>query len=420
VKPLRVVIDARLISGSAGGVESVTAGLVAGLTGLPDGDEQYGVLVIDGHDDWIRPYVGDRVQLISVRPTGRAARLGVRGLAKRLVPSAAYAWRRRPILPGERIAGPPPSDGSAERWGGEVVHLIRQGGFLTPLPTIYHPHDFQHRHLPQFFTERERRHRDLWYATLCGRASMVAVASSWAREDAIRQLGLPPDRVEVVPLAPPTSALDEPTPAEVESAQTRLALPAEFIYYPAQTWPHKNHLGLVEALARLRERGLVVPIVFSGTLTPHASVIRQRVAELGLTNQVRWLGFIAAADVRRVYELARAVVIPTRFEAASAPLWEAFLAGVPAACSNVTSLPRQAGDAALLFAPDDVEAMAAAIATLWRDEVVRATLVRRGAENVRRFNWGRTARHFRAHYRRLAGRNLTDDDQALLSAPPLL
>ena len=114
------------------------------------------------------------------------------------------------------------------------------------------------------------------------------------------------------------------------------------------------------------------------------------------------------------------MLIPSKFEAASFPLWEAFLAGVPAACARVTSLPAQAGDAALLFDPDDVDEIGATLLRLWSDAGLRSTLASRGRKAVQAFTWSRTAALFRAHYRRIAGRPLTEEDVRLLSAPPLL
>lgn len=95
-------------------------------------------------------------------------------------------------------------------------------------------------------------------------------------------------------------------------------------------------------------------------------------------------------------------------------MWEAFLAGAPVACSAVTSLPEQAGDAALLFDPDRPEEMAGAIARLWTDAALRERLIARARERVAEFTWDRTARTFRAHYRRLMGRWLAPDDRELL------
>ena len=129
-----------------------------------------------------------------------------------------------------------------------------------------------------------------------------------------------------------------------------------------------------------------------------------------------WTGFLDPRELRAVYARAEGVIIPSLFEAASAPLWEAWAAGKPAACSNVTSLPEQAGDAAIVFDPNSVNDVADAIARLWTSEDLRITLARRGAQRVGAFTWDRTARTFRAHYRRIAGAALSDDDADLMAA----
>jgi glycosyltransferase involved in cell wall biosynthesis len=194
-------------------------------------------------------------------------------------------------------------------------------------------------------------------------------------------------------------------------------LPDLYVLYPAQTWPHKNHLGLIDGLHELRARGVKVPLVCTGQTNEFQGRIMQRVREFDMDDQVVWLGFVAAQALPAIYRRATAVVIPTKFEAASGPLWEAFEAGVPAACSNVTSLPEQAGDAALIFDPDRPSEIAGAVARLWTDADLRATLAARGRRRVESLSWERTARIFRAHYRRLAGRTLDDADRDLLRQP---
>ena len=86
-----------------------------------------------------------------------------------------------------------------------------------------------------------------------------------------------------------------------------------------------------------------------------------------------------------MYALCRGVVVPTKFEAASGPVFEAFLAGAATACSNVTSLPEQAGDGALLFDPDDDAEIARVIELLWTDAELRTMLVEHARERITRF-----------------------------------
>lgn len=415
---LKIAIEARFDSGLLGGVESVVVGLASGLSRLEaDQRERYHFLAYEGSDDWLRPYIGGSCVIVRLPRPPRSRGGAVRAFLKERAPWIRNAWHALPMLPG---LGPPPiprSDGFVERAGMDVMHFPAQGAFLTDIPSIYQPHDLQHLHLPEFFSARQRAMREAHYRAFCRQARVVVVTSRWMRDDLVRHYELPPEKVAIVPWAPVVTEYPEPSPRDLDRARERLSLPDRFILYPAQTWPHKNHVGLIRALAILRARGLRVPLVASGFRNTHYAEIEQRARALGVEDLVHWVGFVSPLELQSLYRLTTAVVIPTLFEAASGPLWEAFAAGAPAACSNVTSLPAQADGAALIFDPTDPSAIADAVARLWTDPALRARLVARGHENVSRYDWVRTARMFRAHYRRLAGAMLTDHERDLLSAP---
>ncbi len=414
---LRVAVDARLQSGTAGGVESVVIGLAHGLANLADGSERYLFLCRDDSTSWLEPYLGANTDILLTRTPRRGGAASVRGVAKRMAPGARTLWRRRPLMPREKIPGPTPSDGTIEAAGVAVVHFTLQNGFLTNVPSIYQPHDLQHIHLPAFFSARERAIADIRYRTLCDQASIVVVTSEWGRRDLLTQFGLPPGKVRVIPWAPATAAYPRPTESQMAELRQRLRLPERYVLYPAQTWPHKNHEALLRAVALLRDRdGTVINLVFSGHRNDYARIVDRWVEKLGLVNQVWWAGFVLPVELQGLYSMATAVVIPSKFEAASGPLWEAFLAGVPAAVAAVTSLPEQAGDAALLFDPDDPASIADAVARLWTDPRLRQTLQSAGRVNVSRYDWETTARKFRVEYRVLAGQPLSKADQELRSS----
>ncbi len=416
-RKLRVAVDARLISGEWGGVEGVVIGLAEGLSGLTDGDDEFLFLAYEDSADWLVPHLSGPARPLFIRQTLAASSRSYRRRLKRIAPRLAQAWGAHPAVLGPRPRQET-SDGTIEKAGVDVVHFTLQPGFMTAVPSIYPPHDLQHVHLPQFFTPAQRRWREAVYGTLCRQASMVAVASSWVKRDVEEHFRVPPGKVVVVPLAPPIAATAPPSPAAEEAIARRFDLPDAYLLYPAQTWPHKNHLRLLDALADLRDGGLLVTLLCTGQQNGFFPTIQRRVDELGLGNQVRWLGFVSESELLAVYRRARAVVVPTLFEAASGPLWEAFREGVPAACSNVTSLPEQAGDAAIVFDPLDVDQMARAIRELWLDQELRANLIARGQARVREFTWSQTARRFRAHYRRIAGRLLSPEDVQLIETPP--
>lgn len=338
-------------------------------------------------------------------------------MPKQLRPLLRFALHYLSPLLGGRSVPVPRSDGALEQAGVALVHFTTQSGFLTSVPSLYQPWDLQHRHLPQFFTPRERLAREILYRTLCKQAVLVVAASVWGKHDLMRHYGLPASKIVVVPGAPVLTAYRTPSSADLAAIRHRFALPEAFLFYPAQTWPHKNHIGLLEALAHLRDqRQLIIPLVCSGSQNDFFPRIRRRVYDLSLEQQVQFVGFVNPLEVRCLYQLCRGLIFPTQFEGLGMPLLEAMLAGVPVASSNVTCLPEQAGEAALLFDPHQPEALAEALYRLWTDESLRRMLVEHGKRNVERFSWGRTARLFRAHYRGLTSRTLTDEDRELLAA----
>ena len=190
-----------------------------------------------------------------------------------------------------------------------------------------------------------------------------------------------------------------------------------FAFYPATTNPHKNHILLLEALAYLRDKcGLDIRLVCTGNLSdPFFLKIKRCITNLELSDQVKFLGWIPEEDLRSIYRLSHFLVIPTLFEGFCFPIFEAWLEGTPVACSNVTSLPDQVKDAAELFDPTQVESIANAVAKVATNVELQQKLRKRGCQRLKEFDWERTAKAYRAVYRRAACRPLTEEDCSILS-----
>ena len=136
-------------------------------------------------------------------------------------------------------------------------------------------------------------------------------------------------------------------------------------------------MRLLEALRLVVDEHPDVHLVLTGARAgvDIAAMVR-RLSDF--TDHVHILGFLSESDLAAVYQDARGVVVPTLFESASFPIWEAFERCIPVACSSVTALPRQVGDAAVVFDPYDADAIAAAMTQLWTDDDLRETLVAEG------------------------------------------
>ena len=420
--PLRVCIDARLVSGERGGVEQVIIGLASALSRLDDGDERYLFLVDPGHSAWLEPFVFGPSSLLTSggQAEGQAVRRGPARAARRILRAAIPAPIRSAVASRVRPAfRPPESDGSIERAGADVMHFPMQVGFGTAVPTIFAPHDLQHLHLPEFFTPGQIADRERSYRALCAQASIVTLMSTWGRDDIIARYGLAPEKIRVVPGAAATTAYDPPSEIDIAAARHRLALPERFAFYPAKAWPHKNHLRLVAALKLLRDRGVEVPVVFTGAQDGRELAVLAEADALGVTDLIHFVGFVTPTELSAIYGLARMMVFPSLFEGWGLPILEALAAGLPLACSNVTCLPAVTAGAAELFDPNDPAAIADAVGRVWQDDRLRERLIAAGLARATCFSWDHSARMFRACYRMLGGRELSAEDRALLDAPPL-
>ena len=395
----RVIVNAQVRpGGGAGGIEQFVAALIHSLGRLDDGPEEYVVVGRREDADWLERHLGPNQSLVTppaaTRP-GRVGRVMRRGF-KGVIPS---------------------SDGFFESLGGSVVHFPYQAFVRCELPTVYNPHDLQHVHHPEFFGRDQLRYRQRAYRGACLLATAVACESRFGANDVIAEYSVPAERVHVVLRGAPLAIYGSFPPDRLAATEERLEAPSEFALYPSQAWPHKNHIRLAHALHLLRERdGLVVNVLCTGRETDHSREVATEVERLGLRHQLRFLGYVEPLELRALYRLARFVLVPSLFEGGGFPVLEAFHEGVPVACSNLPPLVEYAGDAALFFDPWSVDAIADALARMTRDQELRAKLADRGRVRGRAFSWERTARTYRALYRRLAGAELTDADRDLLDA----
>jgi glycosyltransferase involved in cell wall biosynthesis len=413
---MKVAINAQLTPhAGTGGIETFLAALVHALGQLDDGPEEYILVCRRQEPDWLKPFLGPNQRIVTPPPPPVADK-SLTSSIKHLLMPAGRALSAALASPRPSWPEVPLSDGFYEGLGCDVVHFPFQEFTLCALPSVYNPHDFQHRHYPQFFTPSELAWRETIYGAGCRLSTTVVVGSRWVSDDVTRQYQVSPEKIQVIPWAPATGVGRVPTSDDLAAVQARFGVSAPFALYPAVTWEHKNHIPLLESLASLRSQGLVVRLVCTGNRhPPFWPKIAERLRELALEDQVKFLGHVPLADLRALYRLAQFVVVPTLFEAASGPVFEAWQDGVPVACSTVTSLPEQAGEAALLFDPTSVPAIAEAVRRMATEDNLRSELVRKGECRLRDFNWERTAKAYRAVYRRTARRTLSEEDLHLLS-----
>jgi glycosyltransferase involved in cell wall biosynthesis len=227
------------------------------------------------------------------------------------------------------------------------------------------------------------------------RSVRILTVSEASKTDIVRYLGIDASRIDVAPNGP--GMRDDvvgPPPPEI---RRRFELgEAPLLLTAAPNRLHKNVARLAEALAEIPEAILVVPGYEARRGDDLARITRKR----GVAGRVRRPGWVDDATLDGLYRAADCFVFPSLAEGFGLPVLEAMLRGTPVACSNATSLPEVAGDAALFFDPLDVEAIVVSVRRILDDPELAERLAAAGRERARRFSWEESARRTFACYRR--------------------
>lgn len=232
------------------------------------------------------------------------------------------------------------------------------------------------------------------------RSDRIVADSRSTAQDIEQFLKVPRQKIDVVHLGfgdPPHPPIEAESESEVRrrwgigERQMVLTLSAKR--------PVKNLRRLLEALARFPSERRPV-LLMPGYSTHYEHKLRQYAEELGLRADVRMPGWLPLEQIEGLWRTATCFVFPSLYEGFGAPVLEAMRRGVPVACSDRSSLPEVAGDAAQYFNPESPAEIAAAIEELLRDKSRRRELMERGRARADGFTWAETARRTLASYER--------------------
>jgi glycosyltransferase involved in cell wall biosynthesis len=271
---------------------------------------------------------------------------------------------------------------------------------LRGVPTVLTVHDLIFRLLPGQHKPLNRWYLNLSMPLFCRRAAHIIAISEQTRRDVVSAYGVPADKISVIYEAADPRFRPQ-SPEAIAAARARYHLPERYLLSVGTIEPRKNLARLLAAFERLHAEGLTDVLVLAGKrgwLTGEFDAALERSPS---KQAVVFPGFVADADLPAVYAGAQVLVMPSLYEGFGLPVLEGMACGVPVACSNCSSLPEIAGQAALFFEPTDADDISDALRRLLRDPELQDALRGAGLRQAGRFSWERTAQETLAVYRRL-------------------
>lgn len=294
----------------------------------------------------------------------------------------------------------------ARRRGYELYHEPNHVPIRCSLPTVTTIHDLSVIRHPEWHPADRIAWYNAYFQRGIEQTEHFITVSGFTRDECVGTLGLDPNRISVIHLAPREVFVRGPESRDVsQSLKDEFGLAERFLIFVGTIEPRKNLMGLLEAYAGLdsgirRNLGLVV-VGMHGWETES---VKERTRALGIADGVRLLGYVSDERLAALYRMARVFAMPSRYEGFGLPPLEAMACGCPCIVSNAASLPEVVGDAAVMVNPEDTDALSRAIAEVAEDEVLRSDLIERGLARAAEFSWQRFAEQHDAVYRSVLGR----------------
>lgn len=260
---------------------------------------------------------------------------------------------------------------------------------IHPRRTLVTVHDLGYWYFPHAHPLFQRLYLDLSTRWNVRVATHILADSEATRTDLVRVYRVSPDRITVAYPGYDRTLRPICDPEALAAARARYGIPGDYFLYLGTLQPRKNLHRIIQAFARLRTCAVLVLAGRPGWLYHD---LFSRVRDLGLADRVLFPGYIRPEDRAALLSGAVAFVFPSLYEGFGLPVLEAQACGCPVICSTTSSLPEVAGEGALMVPPEDVQALAEAMARLEEDTSLRARLIERGFANLHRFSWEACAR----------------------------
>ena len=316
-----------------------------------------------------------------------------------------YRWRltalasqimKRPIL-GD--VAPDVGDGPPCPVYHATEHLLPN----LAIPSLMTVHDLIFERYPQHHTRRNRLFLKMAMPRFVKAADAIIAVSEHTKRDLIELYRCPGEKIHVIPEGI-DAGFKPSSDIEITDVRQRYGIRRSYLFMMGTLEPRKNHATALRALTRLKASGLELQLVITGGAGWLFDPISAQVDKLGLEEDVIFTDYVPQADVPALYSGAVCTLMPSLYEGFGFPVLESMACGTPVVCSNASSLPEVVGDAALMHAPTDHEALAANVQRILAESDLVEGLCQRGRDRAAQYRWSTCAKRTADLYVALSAR----------------
>ena len=265
----------------------------------------------------------------------------------------------------------------------------------APCPVVMTIHDLLYQHVSDLRGIKRYIYNTLYRLQrgyMARHAARVLTVSEHSRQDIAKYYGLNANQITITYNAVSDRFNPHIEKTNIDQIKKKYGLTAPYIFNLNNFKPHKNPSGLIEAYAQLSTQvQQTTHLVMGGKHNVFTLPLQQRVAQLGLSEQIHFPGMIDDNDLPAIYAGAKLFVISSFYEGFGIPPLEAMACGTPVISSNATSLPEVVDDAGLLIDPHNTQAITIAIDQLLHDDHLRHIKVQKGFQRVTHFSQEKVA-----------------------------
>ena len=234
-------------------------------------------------------------------------------------------------------------------------------------------------------------------------ANAIIAPSQNTKEDLIRILGVPEEKIRVIPEAcsPEFRPVED---AKIKKTLARLNIKHPYILNVGTLEPRKNVETLIRAFAKISDSHPEFRLVIAGSKGWKYSSIFKLVKNRGLQKKVVFLDYVAKEDLPALYNGAKVFVFPSVYEGFGLPPLEAMACGTAVITSNSSSIPEVVGDAGIMIPPFDVDGLAESIREILMNDALRVELEQKSLRRSKRFSCERMAKETYGVYKDIQGK----------------